>query len=257
MASTRRRDAAGLACAGLTLFLAAAASPAQDAPPPARAWDASRPEWGTKDRIFTHVGFNEFTASTEPGAIVQHDAGGGFNVYSVGGGAAYSAVAHVPSGALVTYLELDYCDTNPAGNVSLELFRCNYLGMDCHSMSSLSSSTGAAGCHVATDDLTAQGFTMDNNASELVLYAGTSGGDDRTSFSGAYIGYKLQISPAPASPTFGDVSPSNQYYRAIEALAAAGITGGCGSGNFCPNQNVTRGEMAAFLARALGLHFPN
>jgi hypothetical protein len=24
-----------------------------------------------------------------------------------------------------------------------------------------------------------------------------------------------------------------------------------------PNQNVARGEMAAFLARALGLHFPN
>jgi hypothetical protein len=46
------------------------------------------------------------------------------------------------------------------------------------------------------------------------------------------------------------------YFKAIEALAASGITGGCGSGNFCPNQNVTRGEMAAFLARALGLHWP-
>jgi hypothetical protein len=58
-------------------------------------------------------------------------------------------------------------------------------------------------------------------------------------------------------PTFGDVPTNYAYFRAIEALAASGITGGCGSGNFCPNQNVTRGEMAAFLARALGLHFRN
>jgi len=53
------------------------------------------------------------------------------------------------------------------------------------------------------------------------------------------------------------VPKNHPYFRAIEALASSGITGGCGAGNFCPNQNVTRGEMAAFLARALGLHFPN
>ncbi len=257
MASTRRRHVAALGCAGLTLFLSAAPSRAQDAPPPARASDALRPEWGTKDRIFTHIGFNEFTVSAEFGATVYYSLGRSFGVYSVGGTGFYAAVAHVPSGALVTYLELDYCDTNPAGDVSLILYRCNYLGTDCHSMSSLSSASGATGCHVMTDDLTSQGFTMDNNASELVLDAATSGGDDRTMLCGVYIGYGLQISPAPATATFTDVPLSHPYFRAIEALAKSGITGGCGGGNFCPNQNVTRGEMAAFLARALGLHFPN
>jgi spore germination protein YaaH len=39
----------------------------------------------------------------------------------------------------------------------------------------------------------------------------------------------------------------------INRLAAAGIASGCGSGRFCPNGAVTRGEMAAFLVRALGL----
>ncbi len=39
----------------------------------------------------------------------------------------------------------------------------------------------------------------------------------------------------------------------IQALAAAGVTKGCGTGSFCPDRPVTRGEMAAFLARALGL----
>jgi hypothetical protein len=72
----------------------------------------------------------------------------------------------------------------------------------------------------------------------------------------AVITWLRTVSPAPASATFGDVPTNFIYFRAIEALAASGITGGCGSGNFCPNQTVTRGEMAAFFARALGLHWP-
>ncbi len=38
----------------------------------------------------------------------------------------------------------------------------------------------------------------------------------------------------------------------IERLAADGITGGCGSGRYCPNAPVTRGEMAVFIESALG-----
>ncbi|MCP4963791.1 MAG: S-layer homology domain-containing protein, partial [bacterium] len=40
----------------------------------------------------------------------------------------------------------------------------------------------------------------------------------------------------------------------IEKLSAAGITSGCNpptNNQYCPNARVTRGEMAAFLARAL------
>ncbi len=36
----------------------------------------------------------------------------------------------------------------------------------------------------------------------------------------------------------------------IEALAAEGITGGCGGGNYCPNNPVTRQQMAVFLLKA-------
>jgi hypothetical protein len=68
--------------------------------------------------------------------------------------------------------------------------------------------------------------------------------------------WKLQVSPAPGVATFGDVPTSHLYFKAIEALAASGITSGCGAGNFCPDQPVTRGELAKFLANALGLHWP-
>ncbi|MEX0879790.1 MAG: hypothetical protein WEB59_10790 [Thermoanaerobaculia bacterium] len=39
----------------------------------------------------------------------------------------------------------------------------------------------------------------------------------------------------------------------IEQLAAKGVTGGCGGGNCCPQNNNTRGQMAAFLVNAFGL----
>ncbi|MDH3500370.1 MAG: 5'-nucleotidase C-terminal domain-containing protein, partial [Acidimicrobiia bacterium] len=39
----------------------------------------------------------------------------------------------------------------------------------------------------------------------------------------------------------------------INAVAAAGISIGCAANLFCPNQTVTRGQMASFIMRALGL----
>ena len=65
-----------------------------------------------------------------------------------------------------------------------------------------------------------------------------------------------QISPAPGSPTFGDVPGSNAFFQHVEALAASGITSGCGGGNYCPDASLTRAQMAVFLAKALGLHWP-
>jgi hypothetical protein len=38
----------------------------------------------------------------------------------------------------------------------------------------------------------------------------------------------------------------------INRMAEAGLTGGCGGDNYCPGSAVTRGQMAAFLHRALG-----
>jgi S-layer homology domain len=73
----------------------------------------------------------------------------------------------------------------------------------------------------------------------------------------ARIVWQRQVSPAPLIATFGDVPTIHPFFRFVEALAAAGITGGCGGGNYCPDNPVTRGQMAVFLSVALGLHFPH
>jgi hypothetical protein len=59
--------------------------------------------------------------------------------------------------------------------------------------------------------------------------------------------------PAPASQRFGDVPPSNPFYPFIDRMAVFNITAGCGGGNYCPTDPVTRGQMAVFLVRAFSL----
>lgn len=65
----------------------------------------------------------------------------------------------------------------------------------------------------------------------------------------------LPASALPPGGTFID-DDGNVHEGYIEAIAAAGITSGCNpplNDQYCPNRDVSRGEMAAFLSRALGL----
>ena len=49
------------------------------------------------------------------------------------------------------------------------------------------------------------------------------------------------------TPYFADVPASNSFFKFIQKMSDLGITAGCGSGNYCPDSPVTRGEMAVFL----------
>jgi len=53
-----------------------------------------------------------------------------------------------------------------------------------------------------------------------------------------------------ASTGFNDVPTSYWAAAWIKRLAAEGITGGCGGGNYCPENAVTRAQMAIFLLKA-------
>ncbi len=57
----------------------------------------------------------------------------------------------------------------------------------------------------------------------------------------------------PSSGTdFFDDDGTSRHELDINRLASSGITGGCNVRRFCPAATVTRGQMAAFLHRALG-----
>ncbi len=53
--------------------------------------------------------------------------------------------------------------------------------------------------------------------------------------------------PACVTPTFADVPCSSGFAPWVNELALEGVTAGCGGGNYCPANAVTRGQMAVFL----------
>src|SRR5258708_36684196 len=55
---------------------------------------------------------------------------------------------------------------------------------------------------------------------------------------------------------FNDVPVGSQFYNEIGKLSARGVTVGCGGGNYCPDDIVTREQMAAFILRAKGEFSP-
>ena len=63
--------------------------------------------------------------------------------------------------------------------------------------------------------------------------------------------FALGPAESRAQQTFADVPPQYWAYQYIESLAASGITGGCGGGNYCPGNNVSRAQMAVFLERGM------
>ena len=99
---------------------------------------------------------------------------------------------------------------------------------------------------------------MNNSGRSYFVQVSTGVANDTNRFQAIRVFYTLQVSaPSMGPPVFADVPDGHGQRQFIEALAAAGITGGCGGGNYCPDAPLTRGQMAVFLTVALGLHFPN
>jgi hypothetical protein len=67
----------------------------------------------------------------------------------------------------------------------------------------------------------------------------------------------VSIGPLTPGAAFDDIPPSATYFDAANLMFAAGVTNGCvpsstpDARSFCPGDNVTRGEMAAFIVRAV------
>jgi hypothetical protein len=66
----------------------------------------------------------------------------------------------------------------------------------------------------------------------------------------AFVGAKLGLlgtREVGASHTFADVPTGAFYHAFVDYLSRSGVTAGCGAGQYCPEQPVTRGQMAVFL----------
>jgi hypothetical protein len=177
---------------------------------------------------------------------------------SANGGALFTSVA-VPSGVVIDFLGLSACDT-VGGNFTAALYD-EVPGATVAGLGFIESSARAGnGCGF---DYNANPFAYEydkNEGHNLVIAITQAAGTPTDGSAGAQaleIWWHRRLSPAPATPTFADVPDTDFGYQYIEALSASGITGGCGGGNFCPDNPVTRRQMAIFLAKALGLNWPH
>ena len=169
-----------------------------------------------------------------------------------------SAPLHLPNGAVVDSFVYFYFDNNPTRTPTAE-FRFtdsfgNLVGSTPVQFPDVSNGPNVLPVVLQTP------VTINNQTARYSVFFtldAESIPDAQIFLYGVRVNYRLQVSPAPGTATFADVPVGSQFHRFVEALNAAGITGGCGGGNYCPNAPITRGQMAVFLAAALGLHWPN
>ncbi len=171
-------------------------------------------------------------------------------MHRIGSGAELVAGVRLPAGASITGLEAAACDTG-AGTLTVTLSRCTEPDGPCDAFATLSTADSPP-CGFTS--VPVSGFNVDNLNYSYVLRAELGANQ---SFRAVRVFYRKVVSPAPATATFTDVPTGDPRFRFVEALVKAGITSGCGGGQYCPDAAVTRGQMAVFLSVALGLFWPN
>ena len=218
--------------------------------------------YGNHEQVLT-IGAAEFRARI--GGDTYLDANG----YLYGGADIdYWAPFSLPEGAVIEEICLYADDSDPAGFVLAQVFSAKLvpvgedpaLRLVGHDASSTSNIGHAYYCsepfsYTVRGRLDDGDGTPDPVAHYVYVFL-TSPSQNAVGFGGVRITWRRAVSSPPASPTFGDVAVDDPAFSNVEALRASGITAGCGDGTiYCPDANLTRRQMAVFLAKALGLHW--
>ena len=110
-----------------------------------------------------------------------------------------------------------------------------------------------------TADLMPDDITVDNLDTSYFLQIEQPTGGSAMRIGGVVVGYVLEVSPPPATATFNSmrrpiIGSSSSSRRSRNRASRAAVMPRPRS--FCPDDPLTRGQMAAFLAKALGLQWP-
>ena len=212
----------------------------------------SQPTYGTASVIKLNLAGIGFSPQLDGQWFTS---GKGWTSRNGGVNSAQCANVNLPSGALLSGITTYTNDTDAAFNVTYALYVFD-MNASASTQPFVYSTAGEPGIERIVHAI-APPIQIDNDdtAYTICTFHGALGESNQNA--GVTFWYHLQVSPAPGPATFNDVPTDHPQFQFIEALVAAGITAGCGSGNYCPDANLTRGQMAVFLSKALGLHFPN
>ena len=219
---------------------------------------ASKSLFGVADTSTTTIAGISFQPRTQATTFTRDSTEGDFTCPNAEGTDEYIAQVSLPSGALVTSIRAYGSDTSAADDANYFLVASCDAGASPveTTVATASVTTGFPGGRYTVNS-SAVSHTVDNSDCIYFVRADMSEGtcDGANLVHQVLIRWKRQISPDPGTTTFTDVPLAHPFHREIEALVASGITGGCGGSNYCPDATLTRGQMAAFLSRALGLHW--
>jgi hypothetical protein len=166
------------------------------------------------------------------------------------------AGVRVPQGAQIVSVTLEACDSSDVGTVTFTLYRFDPEGGSGSPLATIE--TGGpfnGGCDRFLVELPVP-ETVHNGLYRYLLEGGNDTIDGSTTVGAVRVWYRLQVTPPPFGATFNDVPASDPAFQYVEALYSSGITSGCGNGSYCPDTPLTRRQMAVFLAKALGLYWP-
>ena len=179
-----------------------------------------------------------------------------FEFDSCSGGTHFYAGLELPAGAVIDYIGVNTA-TTVAGAMGFTFHFRDHLGGSAQLASATLPTHDGGG--FLTDYAGPVGIVIpDNHDREFLLDVEIAPGVEALQYFGfVEVWWRRTVSDPPATPTFADVPNGHPFYQFVEALGASGITGGCGDGSvYCPDAALTRGQMAVFLAKALGLHWP-
>ena len=204
---------------------------------------------GLTYKMYDSGHFSRFNSDTQFAYIL-----GGLTVTA--GTPAFGQTLDLPGGAAVEEITLFFVDNGP------ETISFSFTSVPADAIAGTlhggTDTTGIQTDGILSATISGSPLTTIDNSQRLyrIEMDLPAGGSSEYRLHALRVGYRLQVSLPPATPTFNDVPVSDSAFQFIEALAASGITAGCGGGNFCPDATLTRRQMAVFLAKGLGLSFP-
>jgi hypothetical protein len=241
-----------VACSVLAILGSGFAS-AQQVAPPARhvATTRSSPEqFGLLDYTVTVVHATSFTSDTP--YITDYGSLARYFPFPDVHRLYFAGLSEVPSGAIIDYVGLQSAST-AAGELTVTPF---YIDRSSGTTSGIVAVQNTPHGFDIDTNIDPIGFQFVQNVHNAIAIVVDQVPNSAPLFGWVEIWWRRTVSPAPATPSFTDVPTTDFGFQFIEALRSSGITGGCGGTSFCPDSPLTRRQMAIFLAKALGLHWP-
>jgi hypothetical protein len=164
--------------------------------------------------------------------------------------APFLAEAHPRNGAFLMGAYLDACNDDASAIITMTITSTDILGNLPQLIGALTL-PALAGCVSTYLDLVAAAYLVDDATKHLIIRVELGSGDPDTSFASVRLVWDQEGFFYSKVQIFGDVPEDNIFFAYIQAFADLNITGGCSALPllFCPNNFVTRAQIATFFMR--------